>query len=70
MAVTVDFKEKTVIFSMKAFFKKEFKMELMLKDEEMEHLKPCLLFHGEEGAVVEIVEEEDLTKKKKKEHKV
>ena len=55
---------------MKAFFKKEFKMELMLKDEEMEHLKPCLLFHGEEGAVVEIVEEEDLTKKKKKEHKV
>ena len=29
----------------------------MLKDEEMESLKPCLLFHGEEGAIVEIVEE-------------
>lgn len=33
VAVSVDFREKTVSFSMKAFFKKHFKMELMLKDE-------------------------------------
>lgn len=33
-------------------------MELTVKDDDMNNLRPCVMFHGELGAMVQIVNEE------------
>ena len=50
-------------------FKKFFEMELGIEDEEIALLKPCVMFHGEEGAKVAIIEEFQTTKKYQKNQK-
>lgn len=38
-------------------------MQLGIDDNDIELLKPCVMFHGEQGAKVQILEEHETTKK-------
>ena len=54
--VQIDYENRCVKFAKWGFFERKFKMELDIKDEDFFKLKPCVLFHGERGAMVKIVD--------------
>jgi hypothetical protein len=56
VAVRIDYNAKMIYFSKYGFFERKFKMELECKDDDLIKLKPCVLFHGEKGALVSIVD--------------
>lgn len=53
----IKFEKKT------GYFKKKFEMELALEDDQMEELKPFIMFDGEDGAAVRVLEEYETSSK-------
>lgn len=54
--VQIDYENALIKFAKWGFFQRKFEMELDIKEEDLYKLRPVVLFHGQKGAMVKIVD--------------